>query len=245
MPRYCANLTWLYQDLPLLERFAAAKEDDFEGVEILFPYDESAQDIRNQLVRHELSLVLINCPPPNYTGGPQGYAADPENIGRFQHDFTRVLRYASVLSPEFIHIMSGPGEGDLAKSTMIENLKWAAATAPKQKLTIEVINQDDLPNYFLSDFTLAQDILQTVNAPNLSLQFDTWHARKITGQIEETWEEFSDLATHIQVGGWPDRAEPNEQISFLNSLKKQGYNGWVAGEYRPAGDTSKGLGWRV
>ncbi|MDP5361432.1 MAG: hydroxypyruvate isomerase, partial [Paracoccaceae bacterium] len=92
MPKFCANLTWLFTELPFLERFEAAKEAGFDGVEVLFPYDVNAQDIVNARARHDLQMVLINCPPPNYTGGAQGFAAVPGVEDRFQKDFMRALR---------------------------------------------------------------------------------------------------------------------------------------------------------
>jgi 2-dehydrotetronate isomerase len=181
MPKFCANLTWLFTELPFLERFEAAKEAGFDGVEVLFPYDVNAQDIVNARARHDLQMVLINCPPPNYTGGAQGFAAVPGVEERFQKDFMRALRYAQTLGAKHLHIMSGVAEGALAKETFIRNLRWAAAQAPKQSLTIEPINNETMPGYFLNDFDLGREIVMMIGAPNLRLQFDAFHAAKITG----------------------------------------------------------------
>ncbi|KJZ19571.1 hydroxypyruvate isomerase family protein [Loktanella sp. S4079] len=247
MPKFCANLTWLFQELPFMDRFAAAKEAGFDGVEVQFPYDVNAQDVVNQLVRHDLKMVSINCPPPNYTGGEPGWAAVPELKDRFRRDFTRAVRYAKTLGAEYVHIMAGKAEGLEAQKTYIENLKWAAAQAPKQKLTIEPINDQDMPGYFLNSFVLASEVLGIVDAPNLGLQFDAYHAAKITGDVFTTWERMRNLTAHVQVAQIPHRTEPIageiDYPAFFATLARDGYGGWVSGEYGPATTTAAGLGW--
>jgi len=247
MPKFCANLTWLFTELSLLERVAAAAEAGFEGVEILSPYDVNAQELRDACVVHGVKMVLINCPPPNYTGGHQGWAAIPELSTRFRRDFARVLRYAQVLSPEFLHIMSGVADGPEAEAAFIENVAWACAEAPQQKLTVEVINRGTMPGYFLHDFDQAARILTAVNAPNLALQFDTFHAHQITGDVCAAWEAHGALAAHVQVGNGDDRHEPGSEPfdhpAFFEMLDAVGYTGWVSGEYTPRSGTKAGLAW--
>lgn len=247
MPKFCANLTWLFTELPFLERFEAAKDAGFDAVEVLFPYDVNAQDIVNELGRHELKMALINCPPPNYTGGPQGFAAIPGLEERFRNDFGRALRYAKTLEAKHLHIMAGVAEGPNAKDTFIRNLRWAAAEAPQQSLTIEPINNDTMPGYFLNDFDLGREIVTAIDAPNLRLQFDTYHAAKITGDVLGAWDAMRDITVHLQVAQMPNRDEPDQgEIDypvFFADLDATGYRGWVAGEYKPRETTEKGLGW--
>ncbi len=247
MPKFCANLTWLFTELPFIERFAAAKEAGFDAVEVLFPYDVNAQDIVNELGRYELQMVLINCPPPNYTGGDQGFAAVPGLEERFKKDFIRALRYARTLGAKHLHIMSGVAEGPEAKATFINNLRWAAGEAPQQSLTIEPINNDTMPGYFLNDFDLGREVITAIDAPNLKLQFDTYHAAKITGDVIGTWDAMRDITAHVQVAQMPDRDEPGQgdidYPAFFAQLDAQGYRGWVAGEYKPRTTTEAGLGW--
>ncbi|PJI85204.1 hydroxypyruvate isomerase [Yoonia maricola] len=247
MPKFCANLTWLFTELPFLERFEAAKEAGFEAVEVLFPYDVNAQDIVNELGKHELQMALINCPPPNYTGGDQGFAAVPGLEERFKKDFGRALRYARTLGARHLHIMSGVAEGPEAKETYLNNLRWAAAEAPTQSLTIEPINTETMPGYFLNDFDLGRAIVTAIDAPNLRLQFDTFHAAKITGDVLGTWAATRDITTHVQIAQMPDRGEPDQgeidYPAFFADLDAQDYQGWVAGEYTPRTTTVDGLGW--
>ncbi len=247
MPKFCANLTWLFTELPFMERFAAAKEAGFDAVEILSPYDVNAQDVAKELARQQLQMVLINCPPPNYTGGDQGFAAVPGLEDRFRTDFIRTLRYAQTLGVTHLHIMAGTAEGDAAKATFIANLRWAAAEAPQQSLTIEPINNETLPGYFLNSFALGREVVEAVDAPNLRLQFDTFHAAKITGDVWGTWDKMRDITVHVQVAQMPGRSEPDQgdvdYPAFFAALDGEGYAGWVSGEYKPRTTTDAGLGW--
>jgi hydroxypyruvate isomerase len=247
MPRFAANLTLLFTELPFLDRFAAAREAGFAGVEVLFPYDENAQETRERLVLNGLTFVLQNTPPPNWTGGERGFAAVPGLKARFRKDFDRCLRFAEVLKPEVIHIMAGITDAPGARATFVENLTWAAARAPARQLTIEPLNPDDMPGYWLADFGLAAEILDQVAAPNLALQFDAYHAHRITGDVMGTWARHGSRAAHVQIAGVPGRHEPSggeiDWPAFFARLDADGYRGWVSAEYHPKGATLDGLGW--
>lgn len=247
MPRFAANLTMMFPELPFLDRFAAAASAGFRGVEVLFPYDTPAPEVIDRLTGNALTLVLINAPPPNYTDGPRGFAAVPGGGERFRHDFRRAARYARALGARHLHIMAGVAKGDAARATFVENLRWAAAQAPQQSLTIEPINRHDMPGYYLSDYALALEVLEEVAAPNLGLQFDAYHAHRITGDVPGTWGAVAPHVAHVQVAGYPGRQEPAggeiDYPAFFAALDAGGYTGWVSGEYRPAGRTADGLGW--
>ncbi|MEM1235099.1 MAG: TIM barrel protein [Pseudomonadota bacterium] len=247
MPKFCANLTWLFKEVPLVDRVRAAADAGFEAVEILFPYDVNAQELRDACVIHGVKMALINAPPPNYTGGEQGWAAVPHLQSRFRKDWARVLRYAGVLKPQMLHIMSGVAEGAEAEACFVENLRWACAEANGTPITIEVINRTTMPGYYLSDFDQAAQIIADVGADNLSLQFDTFHAHQITGDAMAVWERHKDIIGHIQVGNGDDRHEPSskpfDHPAFFEALDEAGYAGWVSGEYEPKGLTEVGLTW--
>ncbi|MCR8722785.1 hydroxypyruvate isomerase family protein [Frigidibacter sp. ROC022] len=247
MPRFAANLTMLYPEFPFLERFDEARADGFEAVEILFPYDDPVKEITERLTRLGLPLVLINAPPPNWAGGERGFAAVPGREERFRSDFRRALRFARAMKPQHIHIMAGVAEGPAARATFADNLAWAAAEAPRQSLTIEPLNPIDMPGYFLNDFGQAADLLDEIDAPNLGLQFDAYHARIITGDVPAAWDRWGRLARHVQIAGTPGRHEPVkgeiDYPAFFDRLDSDGYTGWVSAEYRPAKRTSEGLGW--
>jgi hydroxypyruvate isomerase len=247
MPRFAANLTLLFPELAFMDRFAAARDAGFEGVEVLFPYDESAQQMRDHLVLNGLTFVLQNTPPPNWSGSDRGFAAVPGLEARFRKDFDRALRFADVLKPRHIHVMAGLTDHPDAHATFVENLRWAAARVPGRSLTIEPINPIDMPGYWLDDFDLAARILDEVAAPNLSLQFDAYHAHRITGDVMGTWSRHGARAAHVQVAGFPGRHEPSDgeidYPTFFARLDADGYDGWVSAEYNPRGTTAEGLNW--
>ncbi len=247
MPKFAANISLLFSELPFLDRINAARDAGFDAVEILFPYEIAAQDIRARLQSCNMPLVLINTPPPNWAGGDRGFAAIPGGEARFQNDFKRALRFADVLGADMVHIMSGLASGPEARTTLIENLRWACDLAPTRKLTIEPINPIDMPGYFLNDFDLAADVLDAVNAPNLALQFDAYHAQMITGDLDATWAKHGHRAAHIQIADTPGRHEPGsgtlDFATFFSKLDASGYQGYVSAEYHPAISTAQGLAW--
>ncbi|MEK0164335.1 TIM barrel protein [Phaeobacter sp. JH18-32] len=248
MPKFAANISLLFAELPYLDRFPAAARAGFEAVEILFPYELAAKETQRALLANGLELLLINAPPPNYTGGMPGYAALPMGSDRFQRDIRRVLRYAEVLRPGMIHIMAGYAKGDVAKETLIRNLQWAADYAPGQQFTIEPLNSGDQPGYFLDDYNLAVEVLEAVDRKNVGLQYDAYHAQLIHGDAVKVWEAFGNRAVHVQIGAAPGRCEPGtgpvdfEQL--FAAIDESGYGGWVSAEYTPSTKrTEDSLAW--
>lgn len=247
MLKFSANLSLLFTELPFMKRFAAARAAGFDAVEVQFPYDCPAQEMRDELVIHALPLVVINAPPPNYAGGARGFAAMPGQEARFRSDFRRVLRYAQVLKPRHLHVMAGASDAPEARATFVDNLRWACAEAPDRSLLIEPINRGDMPGYFLADYDLAQELIAEVGAPNLGLQFDLYHAQKITGDALAAWARYGALARHIQIAQTPARSEPGageiDYPAFFAALDAAEYTGFVGAEYLPATTTEDGLGW--
>jgi len=237
----------MFPELPLPERFGAAATAGFRGVEVLFPFDLPVPMMVNLLAVNGLTLVLMNAPPPNYADGPRGFAAIPGGQDRFRHDFRRAHRQARALGAQVLHLMAGVADGADARAVFVDNLRWAAAEAPQMTLTIEPINPHDMPGYFLADFGVALDVLAQVAAPNLRLQFDAYHAHRITGDVPGTWALCRDAVAHVQVAGYPGRNEPEggeiDYPAFFARLDGDGYRGWVSGEYHPRAGTALGLGW--
>lgn len=245
--RLAANLTFLFTELPMTERFAAARRAGFSGVEVLFPYDLATRELSRAARAEGLEFVLLNTPPPNWAGGPRGFAAIPGGEDRFRRDFRRALRFAQELGAAHLHIMAGRAEGETARRIFVDNLSWAAATAPQLSLLIEPLNPVDMPGYFLNDFDLAAGVLDEIGAPNLGLQFDAYHAQRITGDALACWDQHGTRARHIQIAGFPGRHEPQggdiDYPAFFRRLGASGYDGWVSAEYVPATTTEAGLGW--
>ncbi|MGI9370575.1 MAG: hydroxypyruvate isomerase family protein [Ruegeria sp.] len=249
MPKFAANISLLFSELPFPERFGAAANAGFEAVEILFPYDTPATEIHSALTANGLELVLINAPPPNNAGGTPGFAAIPGDEDRFRPDIQRVLDYAEVLRPGLIHLMSGYSKGQDALEAFVGNLQWVADFAPHQQFTIEPLNEISQPGYFLNNYNLAIEVLDRVNRPNVGLQYDSFHAQMIHGDALNVWHQHCSRVVHAQVGAAPDRSEPGrgptDFATLFRAIDRSGYTGWVSAEYNPSTDrTIDSLHWR-
>lgn len=245
MPLFAANLTMLFTEVPVLDRPGLAAQAGFDGAEILFPYDHSPRDYEVALAG--LPLALINTPPGDWLAGDRGFAAVPGEEARFRDSFLRGAEVASRLGAARLHVMAGVAKGPQAEQVFCENLAWAAAQAPDQRLVIEPLNPDDMPGYFLNDFDQAARILDDLALPGVGLQFDLWHAARIHGNAQAVWARHAARVHHIQIAGFPGRNEPGGGGFDLTALCRDtdaaGYDGWIAAEYRPARATVHGLGW--
>lgn len=247
MPNFAANLTLLFTEHPLLDRFDAARRAGFHAAELLIPYDAPAEELAKARIDSGLHMALINTPAPDWAAGQRGLAALPGQEYDFRNSIETAQHYAAYLNPDHIHVMAGLAQGPKARQTYLKNLAWAADHAPDHSLLIEPINAHDMPGYFLNDFDQAAAILDQINAPNLALQFDAYHAQKITGDMPATWAKHGHRARHIQVASAEGRHEPNSGIidypAFFAQLDAQGYVGHVSGEYFPTAKTQDGLDW--
>ncbi|MEO0743813.1 MAG: TIM barrel protein [Pseudomonadota bacterium] len=248
MPRFAANLSYLWAELPYLDRFDAAAEAGFEAVEVLQPYDVPAPETQKALRRNGLRFVLLNAPGPNYTGGARGFAAVPGGEKRFDYDMRRAVRYAQALGAGVVHVLSGVAEGPAARGTLISNLRRACADVPEgMRLTLEPLCPEAQPGWFLNDFDMAADIIAEVGSDRLGLQFDSFHAQMITGDATAAFEAHAPLIHHIQIGDAPDRTAPGTgSVDFpalFAAIDARGYAGWVSAEYNAGDRTERSLGW--
>ncbi len=245
MPRYAANLTMLFTEVPSLDRPGLAQQAGFDGIEILFPYDFPAKDYAAAIAG--MPLALINTPPGDWAAGDRGHAAVPGLESRFRDGFLRAADLATRWSADRVHIMAGVARGPEATQLYTEHLAWAAAQAPDLTICVEPLNADDMPGYFLNDFDQAARILSDLDNPKIGLQFDLWHAARIHGDAQAVWDKHKALVNHVQIAGFPTRAEPGgggfDLTSLFRDLDAMDYQGWVAAEYRPARATVHGLAW--
>jgi hydroxypyruvate isomerase len=249
MLKFAANISLLWPELPYLDRFGAAADAGFQAVEVLFPYEFAAKETQRALTRSGLSLVLINAPPPNYTGGDRGFAAIPGLEERFRRDLKRAFRYTEALNVPLLHIMSGVAEGPLARKTLIDNLKWAAEAAPHcLSLTIEPLCPETMPGYFLNDYGLAVGVIEEVGSERIGLQFDSFHAQMLHGDAVAVYNSYAKIVGHVQIGDAPARGVPGSgTVDFQRlfwTIGESGYDGWISAEYTPGSRTEDGLGWR-
>jgi hydroxypyruvate isomerase len=254
MPRFAANLSMMYGEIPFLERFAAARKAGFAGVEFLFPYAFDKAEILARRKDAGLAQILFNTPPGDWDAGDRGFAALPHKRDIFRQTFEQALDYAVALENPRIHVMSGiPKSGDdLAACTacLVENLAWASSLARPEKvdLLIEPLNATDMPGYFLRSADQAAEILRKVAVPNVKLQFDLYHQQMSRGAVVENLRKHFGIIGHIQVAGVPGRNEP-DALQELNApflfglIDELGFDGWIGCEYRPRKGTEAGLSW--
>jgi hydroxypyruvate isomerase len=254
MPRLAANLSMMFNEVPFLDRFAAARKAGFEGVEFLFPYDFQASALKERLGAEGLSQVLFNMPPGDWTAGERGMASIPGRQSEFRESVKKALDYAAVLDCQQVHCMAGivPAGVPMATATAVyaANLAWATEQAKPAgvKLVIEPINHRDMPGYFLNTQAQGAAIIEAIGRDRVGLQFDVYHVQVTEGDITKRMEQFMPVIAHMQIADVPARNEPGTgEIGWryvFRRMDELGYAGWVGCEYRPAGETIAGLGWR-
>jgi hydroxypyruvate isomerase len=253
MLRLCANLTMLFTEFPFLERFAQASKAGFSAVEFLFPYPYSVGDLKSQLDANSLTLVLHNLPAGDFESGERGIACIPGREEEFQTGVFKAIEYAQALGVKQLNCLAGIApvgvESAIVETTFIMNLKFAATQLEKAglRLLIEPINQFDIPGFYLNRTTQAIEVIEQVNASNLYLQYDIYHAQRTEGELANTLEKHIGKIGHIQLADNPGRHEPgtgeiNYQYLFAH-LDRIGYGGWIGCEYKPAINTLAGLPW--
>ena len=253
MPKFAANLTLMYNEYDFLDRFAAAARDGFKGVELLFPYNFAAGEIKARLNDNGLTQALFNCPPGNWAAGERGIASLPGREDEFKRGIEQALDYACVLGNTCLHVMAGliqPGQDRVRHRTAyLENLAYAAQQAVTHGITIliEPINVRDMPGYFLNRQDDAHTICREIGLPNLKVQFDLYHCQIVEGDVAMKMRRDIAGIGHMQIAGVPERHEPD--IGELNYpylfqlMDELGYEAWVGCEYRPKAGTSEGLQW--
>lgn len=245
MPRFAANLTYLFTEVPTLDRPDWAARCGFDGVEVLFPYDTPMADWERAL--NGLPLALINTPPGDWASGDRGFAAVPGMELRFRDSFLRAADYATRLGAARVHVMAGVAKGPQAEQVYVENLTWALAEAPDLTLCVEPLNPDDMPGYFLNDYDDAARILDDIASPRIGIQFDLWHAARLHGDPGAVWQAHRRHINHVQIAGFPARNEPGgggfSLPDLCDAIDAEGPQVWISGEYRPAKGTAQGLGW--
>jgi hydroxypyruvate isomerase len=252
MPRFAANLTMLFNELPFLDRFAAAREAGFDGVEFLFPYDYDAGAIAERL--QGLTPVLFNFPPGDWAAGERGIACDPRRIAEFQQGVARAIDYALALGVRRIHCMAGikprHASSRQAHTAYINNLRYASAACEPHGITvtIEPINTFDIPGYFLTGSAQAAAVIADCGAGNLKMQYDIYHMQRMEGELANTIRRHLPLIAHMQLADTPGRHEPGSgEINYaylFRLLDELDYDGWIGCEYQPLAGTVAGLGWR-
>jgi 2-dehydrotetronate isomerase len=251
MPRFAANLTLMFNEVPFLDRFEAAAKAGFTAVEFLFPYVYPAEEIGRRLHENGLTQALFNLPPGNWDAGEKGFAALPERFDDLKQSLATALPYAKATSVKRLHLMAGLADRKDAKAIAAfrKSVTWAAEFfAPHGiDIVIEPLNARNTPNYFLNDFEFARDQINDLKIPNLKLQFDIYHCQILHGDVTMRLREMMPIIGHVQIASIPSRHEPDdEELNYpflFAELDRLGYEGFVGCEYNPRGKTTDGLAW--
>lgn len=253
MPRFSANLSMLYPDRAFVDRFAAAAADGFGAVEYVGAYDQDPAMLRQLLEAHGLVQALFNLPAGDWAAGERGLACLPGRQEEFELSVETAIVYAKATGCQQVNCLAGiaPSSHERAalEAVLVDNLRHAASrfAAEGIKLLLEPINPRDMPGYLINSTADYERIADGVGHDNLFLQYDFYHMQVVQGDLLPTFERLQPRIAHVQVADHPGRHEPGTgEINYANifaALDRAGYAGWVGAEYRPAADTSAGLGW--
>ncbi|MFL5133906.1 MAG: hydroxypyruvate isomerase family protein [Microvirga sp.] len=252
MPRFSANLGFLFTDVPEIERIAAAAAAGFKAVEMHWPYQVPAAEMRSALSRSQVTMLGLNTPVGNAAAGDFGLGALSGREAEFQQALDQAVSYGHAIGATAVHCMSGlvtPDAASAAERTLVTNLTLAADKASQADMTvlIEPINHRDKPGYFLHTIEQAASIIDQVGRRNVKIMFDCYHTQIMQGDLTRRLKDHLDLIGHVQIAAVPSRAEPDEgEIDYRDicrSLDRLGYSGWIGAEYKPRGRTEDGLGW--
>lgn len=254
MPKFAANLTMLFTEVPFLDRFERAAQAGFTAVEFLFPYAYPAEEIRQRLDANGLTLVLHNLPAGDWDAGERGIACHPGRVAEFCDGVAQAIVYAQALGVKQLNCLVGKAPAgvpdELLRQTLVENLRFAAAELKKAglRLLVEPINTFDIPGFYINRTAQAVAILDQVGADNAFVQYDIYHAQRMEGELAATMQKFLPRIGHIQLADNPGRNEPGTgEINYpflFAHLERIGYEGWIGCEYKPATSTEAGLDWR-
>ncbi|HKJ75534.1 MAG TPA: TIM barrel protein [Alphaproteobacteria bacterium] len=251
MLKFAANISTMFTEHPLLDRFAAARDAGFEAVEVLFPYEEPATSVAAAATSAGLEVVLINASITEGQGRP-GLACRPELETQFRDSLKQAEDYALALGVRQINVLAGSfeaNERDVCLATLRERLAQAADDLAGDGISIliEPINPKDRPDYAVPSFDAAMDILKKSGRPNLGLQFDVYHAAMMGLDPIEAFNANLRRIWHVQFSDMPGRHEPGsgaiDYPKVFEAIDKSGYDGWLSAEYHPSGKTLDSLGW--
>ncbi|VEB22222.1 2-oxo-tetronate isomerase [Avibacterium volantium] len=253
MPKFAANLTMMFNEVPFLDRFAAAAEAGFRYVEYLWPYDYPAETLKQRLDQFGLKQVLFNTPAGDVSQGEWGVAAIPGREADARRDIDLALEYALALNCPNVHVMAAVvpegADREAYKATFIENVRYAAEKFKPHgiKVLLEALSPEVKPNYLLKSQYDTLEIVELVDRDNVFVQLDYFHAQNVDGNLSCLTDKLAGKFAHIQIASVPDRHEPDEgEINYqyiFNKLDEMGYEGYVGCEYKPRAKTEEGLDW--
>lgn len=253
MPRFSANISTLFKEVPFLERFAAARDAGFRAVEMQFMGSADPADMLKAAKAADVEVVLTGVPGGHLQSGDRGIGALPDREEEFRAGVRSARSLAELLGCKRVNALAGivPEDVDraVASRTYIQNLRYAAdeMAGAGITVTVEPINTRDIPGFFLDTSAQALQIIEAVERENVALQFDIYHLQVMEGDIISNLKRCLPHIAHVQFSDTPGRHEPGTgELNFANifrALDEMGYDGWVGAEYTPSGTTAASLDW--
>jgi len=253
MPKIAANLTMLFNDMPFLDRFAAAAKAGFKSVEFLLPYDFPAEKVKEALDTNGLKVVLFNLPCGNWAGGDRGIGANPNRVEEYRAGVKTAVEYAKLLGAPRLNCLAGKMVAGVSKEehlkTLVENLKFSADALGKIGVNqiVEHINPFDIPGFVVNRVSEVLEVIEKVGRPNVFVQYDIYHAQRTEGNLAQILREQFAKIDHIQIADNPGRNQPGTgEINYdflFAEMDRLGYKGHVGLEYVPKPDTLGSLAW--
>lgn len=253
MPLISANISMLFAERPMAERFAAAAAAGFAGVEIQFPYDKPADVLARAAARAGMPVALFNVPSGDMRAGGPGLACVPGREAEFRAAVAAAARYARALNPANVNVLAGrPPPGvprDACLGVLASNLRIAAeALLPLGVgVTVEALNSADMPGFLLTTSAAALEAIDRAGHPGITLQYDVYHMHRMEGAVAGTIARLAPRIGHMQFADVPGRGAPGtgtlDFAAIFAAIDRSGYRGWVGAEYRPGGRTEDTLGW--
>jgi hydroxypyruvate isomerase len=254
MLRLAANVSTMFTEWPLVDRFAAAADAGFAAVEMQFPYEVTCDALAKARQAATVEVVLINLPAGDLAAGDLGLACRPDRRADFAESLARATEYAQALDCKQVNCLAGLLTADLAPdcawATLTGQIDYAASVLQGHgiALLVEALNEINQPHFVLNTLTLADRLLGELDHPNLALQFDIYHAVANGEDWHTALLSRLPRIGHIQFSDFPGRGEPGSgTIDFdkvFACLRNLDYAGWIGCEYRPTGHTLKTLDWR-
>lgn len=253
MLNFTANISLLFNEVELIQRFKFAKQTGFNTVEIQFPYSLNPQSIQNALVDAGQKLILFNVDADDLLRGGEGLACVPEKRNKFLKAVDQAVTYAQILKPEAINILPGCCQNENRKQaymeTFLENLQYATEVFASVgiKTVFEAINTHDMPGFIISSGSQLLSVLDQINHPKLLMQVDIYHLQMMGEVAAKFIVEHAHTIGHIQFADCPGRGQPGTgRLDFrhiFSEIAKSSYSGWVGAEYKPIGPTTESLDW--
>ncbi|EAT11571.1 TIM barrel protein [Bermanella marisrubri] len=251
--RLAANLSLMFTEVPLLQRFQKAKDAGFKTVEIQFPYEEKIEDLVKAKEAANVDVCLINLPAGDLMQGGEGLACVPGKEKEFEEAIKLGFQYAKALGVKCVNVLPGrcdhAGEAEVYTEVFKKNLVKAASALAKHHILVvfEAINTKDMPGFLIHNTQQMLDVLTELDHPNIKMQFDVYHMHIMDGNVDEQIRNHGHLIGHIQFADYPGRGEPlSGNLNFkslFNDIQHSHYKGYVAAEYKPTGKTEDSLAW--